>query len=320
MNRHTLFFLLLLLPLAGCRLPADDWGIVDAVWNDFPWWSVIWRLVFWTVAGAVAGLLFGIAISHRLRRWGAYRLPWPRVRYWLQIVIFTLNILAMPILFGTIGFFEGLYRAGDAALRWSVVGKRWLPKVGEIGADAIAYADAWTATGQADWDAIERDRPAVHVVRLVDNLDKIDGGVSEKITGLAKEQLLEEFPDWKDGFVEQNLDWALRHVLRYLLNRKLQSQLSDYGVPDVWTELSKEAKKDGDDVLTHAELTTYLTQQVMIPLILYPFKKWISGNQWAALGIIAAWFAIPPLLMGITRWIVFWWRRRKIRRLCPDRH
>ena len=52
MRLHPLIVPLVLLPVAGCRLPADDWGVVDAVWNDFPWWSVVWRLALWTLLGA----------------------------------------------------------------------------------------------------------------------------------------------------------------------------------------------------------------------------------------------------------------------------
>lgn len=319
MRRHAVIALLAL-PLAGCRLPADEWGVVDAVWNDFPWWSVIWRLTFWTLVGAVIGLFIGIFLTRRLRKWGAYRLPWPRVRFWLQVVIFILNIIAMPILFGAIGFFEGLYRAGDVALRWSVVGKKWLPKVGAIGADAVCYADVWVDKHEADWEEIQQERRPVNIARLMDRLDKIDDdSVSAKITAKAREQLLEDFAEWKDGMLVESTDWALKQFIRYLLNPKLQSKLGDYGVPDVWTEMKKEATKDGDDFLTHDELTAYLTEQVMIPLIVYPLKKWASGNQWVSLGIITAWFATPPVLMFITRWIVFWWKRRKARRVCLDK-
>lgn len=319
MRLHAVFALSLLLPLTGCALPGDEWGIVDAVWNKFPWWSVIWRLTFWTLLGTLIGLFVGIFVTRRLRRWGAYRLPWPRVRFWFQLIIFTLNIIAMPVLFGAIGFFEGLGRAGEAALRWSVIGQEWLPKVGALGADAVGFADVWVEKGEADWDEVQKLRRPVNVVRLVDKLDKVDDGVSAKITALAKKDLLEAYPEWKDGNTEAAVDWTLRHLIRYLLNRKLQSKLADYGVPDVWTGLAKEARKDGDDELTHDELTSYLTEQVMIPLMLYPLKKWVAGHQLTALAIVGGWFATPPLLFWITRWIAFWWKRRQNWRLCVDR-
>ncbi len=321
MRRRTFLVpLALLLPLTGCQLPADEWGIVDAVWNEFPWWSVIWRLTLWTLLGAVVGVFVGIVVSRRLCAWGAYRLPWPRVRFWLQIVIITLNIIAMPILFGTIGFFEGLTRAGEVALRWSVIGKKWLPIVGEVGADGVCYADAWIDKHEADWDDIHENRPPVNIARLMIRLDKIeDDGVSARITAKAKEQLLEEFPDWKDGSIEKGADWALRYLIRYLLNPKLQSKLGDFGVPDVWTEMKTEATRDGDEIMTHAELTAFLTEQVLIPLILYPLKKWTTGSQWTKLAIIAAWFATPVLLMWLTRRISFWWKRRHNRTLCADK-
>src|SRR4051794_36645123 len=103
MRRRAVFASILLCTIAGCRLPEDEWGIVRVVWNDFPWWSVVWRLAFWTVLGAIVGLFIGIFFSFLIRRSGLYRLPWRRVRYWLTLAIFTLNILAMPLFFGTMG-------------------------------------------------------------------------------------------------------------------------------------------------------------------------------------------------------------------------
>src|SRR4051794_39370573 len=82
--------------LSGCQLPEDDLGIVRVVWNEFPWWSVVWRLLAWALAGAATGLLLGVTITILLRRWGAYRLPWPRTGFWLRVLIFTTNILVMP--------------------------------------------------------------------------------------------------------------------------------------------------------------------------------------------------------------------------------
>ncbi len=317
--RRATFALLLLLPLAGCRLPEDEWGVVRVVWNDFPWWSVIWRLVFWTVLGAFAGLVVGIVFSILLRRWGLYRLPWGRVRYWLTISIFTLNLIAMPFLFGAIGFLEGLYRSGDVAIRRSVIGKEWLPKIAESGADAIRFVDAFTENDKVQWHDIENNPQPVNVPRFLDNVDKIKGGVGEKAIAKAKEELLAENPEWKDGVTEQVIDWTLPPLIYFLVNRELQNKLSDYGVPNLLGDLRREAKKKDGGLMTHEELTTFLSERVMIPLILYPLKNWVSGTQWGTLGIVAAWLATPPVLMWITRWIVFWWRRRKVRMLCGDK-
>jgi hypothetical protein len=71
--------------------------------------------------------------------------------------------------------------------------------------------------------------------------------------------------------------------------------------------------------MTHQELTDFLTDRVLIRAMLYPFHKWVSGAQTTTLGVIAAWFATPVLLMFLTRWVAFWWKRRKARRLCLDR-
>lgn len=305
--------------LSGCRLPEDEWGIVRVVWNDFPWWSVIWRLVFWTVLGAMVGLVVGVVLSIFIRRWGLYRLPWARVRYWLTIVIFTLNILVMPFLFGTIGFVEGLYRSGDVALRRSVIGKEWLPKIAESGADAIRFVDAFAENDKVQWIDIENDRRPVNVPRLLDHCDKIKDGVGEKAIAKAKEELFAENPEWKGGAAESVVDWTLPPLVYYLLNRKLQDKLGDYGVPNLLGDLRNEANKKNGGMMTHEELTAFLSERVMIPLILFPLKNWVSGTQWGTLGIVAIWFATPPVLMWFTRLIVFWWHRRKIRRMCGDK-
>jgi len=306
--------------LPGCNLPEDDWGVVRFLWNEFPWWSVIWRLAFWTGLGTAIGLFVGILVSILIRRWGLYRLPWPRVRFWLTLTIVTLNVLAMPLFFGTIGFFEGLYRSGEVALRHSVIGKEWLPKLGEAGADAICFVDAFADKDDAiDWDAIQEKRAPVNVPRLLDRVDRIKGGVGEKVAAKVKENLFEENPEWKGEFAEMVIDWTLPTLIYYLCNHELQSRLGDYGVPNLLGDLRAEAKKDGDDWMTHHELRMYLSERVMIPLILYPLKQWVIGSQWSALGLAALWLATPPVLMFITRWIAFWWKRRKVRRLCGDK-
>ncbi len=312
--------LLTLLTLTGCRLPEDEWGIVRVVWNDFPWWSVTWRLVFWTVLGALLGLFVGVILSIWLHRRGLYRLPWPRVRYWLSLLIITINILVMPFLFGTIGFVEGLYRSGEVALRHSVIGKEWLPKIAESGADAICCVDAFCEKGDAiDWQAIQAERKPVNVPKLLAHVDKIKGGVGDKITEQAKAKLFEDNPEWQEGVTATVIDWTLPVLIYYLCNHELQSQLGNYGVPNLLGDLHKEATKDGDGLMTHAELTTHLSERVMIPLILYPLKSWVTGTQWSTLGIAILAFATPPIMLWITRWIAFWWKRRAMRRLCADR-
>jgi phosphate/sulfate permease len=318
MRMRALFASVAVFSLAGCRLPEDEWGIVRFVWNDFPWWSVVWRLVFWTLLGAAVGLIIGIFLSSLLRRWGLYRLPWGRVRFWLTLVVFTLNILAMPLFFGTIGFFEGLYRSGAVAVRHSMLGKEWLPKVASEAVDVLRFLDGFVENDELNWDAAANNRRPVHVLRLLDNVDKIKGGVAEKAIAKAKEQLFIENPDWKGGVGETVVDTTLPPLIYYLVNKKLHDKLADYGVPNLLGDLRREAEKKEGGVMTHEELTEFLSERVLIPLILFPLKKWTGGMQWSSLGLAALWVVTPVLLMWLTRLIVFWWRRRKIRRLCPD--
>ncbi|MBM3997552.1 MAG: hypothetical protein FJ303_25905 [Planctomycetes bacterium] len=302
MRYHSLFAFVLL-ATTGCALPADEWGIVDAVWNTFPWWSVVWRITLWSIGGGVVGLLVGILLTRQLSNWGAYALPWPSVTFWLQVLLYILNILAMPILFGAIGFFEGVYRAADVALRWSVVGQKWLPPVADVGADAIAAADAWLGNRGDAWDAIRKNRRPVNIVRLVDGLDKLDDEVAERISAAARKDLLEQQPDWKDSNTERAADWMLKQLVRYLLNRQLRTKLAEFGVQDVLGEMRKKARQDGGEHMTHAQLSTFLVENVMIPMLLYPVKHWTSGSQWTAIVIIVVWFAIPLLLIWPVRWL-----------------
>ena len=90
-------------------------------------------------------------------------------------------------------------------------------------------------------------------------------------------------------------------------------------MPDVWNALRAEARKDGDDLLSHAELTAFLSERVLIPLLLSPLKNWVRSSQWSALAIAVAWFAVPILLLWLTRCIAFWWTRREVRRMCVDK-
>ncbi|MBI2806832.1 MAG: hypothetical protein HYX68_17775 [Planctomycetes bacterium] len=322
MRHHPLLVGLMLLALAGCRLPEDEWGVVRVVWNEFPWWSVIWRLGLWTLLGAALGLMIGILFTFLLRRWGAYRLPWPRVRFWLQCLIITLNLIAMPILFGVIGFFEGVYRSGEVALRRSVIGREVLPKVAEECADVLVAADRMLereVAGPEEWEEVHGKKHSVNITRLCERIDRLKAEAAEKLTAKAKEKLFEENPDLKGGVGETVIDWTLPPLLKYLLNRKLHAKMKEYGIPDFLDEMKAEATKDGDDLMTHKELTDFLTDRVLIRAVLYPLRKWMSGLQTTTLGIIAAWFATPVVLMFLTRYIVFWWKRRTARRLCPDR-
>lgn len=319
MRYHSLVPFLLLL-FTGCNLPEDDWGVVKTIWNDFPWWSIVWRLIVWTLLGVLVGVIVGIGGSTLLKRWGAYRLPRPRVRYWLTIVIVTLNMIAMPLLFGAIGFLEGLWHAGDVALRHSRVGKEWLPQIAEVGADAVCCVDCFIAEDKLPaWREVQKKRQAVNVPRMLAKLDTVKGGVGDKIVKQAKDRLFEDNPEWEGTAAETVIDWTLPPLIYYLVNRELQSRLAGYGVPDVWNEMRKEACKDGDDLLTHAELTAFLNERVLVPVVLSPLKSWVSNSQWSTLGIVVVWFATPVLALWLTRWIALWWTRRQVRRLCGDK-
>ncbi|MSQ96047.1 MAG: hypothetical protein EXR98_16035 [Gemmataceae bacterium] len=326
MRKFAFLLPVVVLTLAGCGIPEDDWGVVkearQALWDDMPWWSVIWRLSLWTFLGLAAGLFVGITLSLLLRRWGAYRLPWPRVRYWLTLLIVTLNIVAMPIFFGFLGVLEGGFRSIEVVVRHGIIGKKWLPLIGEMGADAIVLADQIVEKEVVDveaWEGIHRQRKPLNVVRFLGRLETAKEDVGKKVSAKAKEKLFEENPDWKGTFAEPVIDWTLAPLIDYLLNRKLHKKLAEYGVPDLLADLRTEAVKDDDEFLTHEELTRFLTDRVLIPMLLHPVKKWFSGIQTTTLLIVIAWFATPIVLMFITRWIVFWWKRRKARRLCVDK-
>ncbi len=311
-----------LIAVPGCNLPEDDWGIIRTIWNEFPWWSVVWRIAAWTSLGAFVGLLAGLPISLTLRWLGAYRLPWPRVRFWLTVLIITLNTIALPILCGAIGFFEGTYRSAEVGIKRSRIGKEWLPAVAAYGADAIILANMRVEDGEVDldrWDEIHEKKPPLNVVRALDRLDQLQADAAERIAAQAKNRIFAEHPDWHGAASETVIDWTLQPLVNYLLNRQLQRKLADYGVPDFLGDLRAAARADGDDLLTHEELSLFLTDRVLIPMLLYPLRKWIDGLQTTAMLILVAWFAVPVLLFAITRWINFWWKRRANRRLCNDR-
>ena len=319
-NLHWLPLILVLLP--GCNLPEDDWGIVKTIWNDFPWWSVVWRVAVWTLLGVFVGILAGLPVSILLRRIGAYRLPWPRVWFWLTAILFTLNTIALPILCGAIGFFEGMYNSAEVGLRQSRMGKEWLPVIAAYGSSAIIVADMRLEAGEIDlnrWEEIHEKQPGLNVVRMLDRLDPLQAEAAGKIAVHAKAKIFAEYPDWQGTASETVIDWTLPPLLNYLLNRKLQKKLADYGVPDFLGEMRAEARADGDDMLTHAELTRFLTDRVLIRMVLYPLRKWLSSLQTTATLIILAWFAVPMLLLSLTRWINFWVKRQAIRRMCVDR-
>lgn len=322
MKNASLLFALLLIPLAGCNLPEDDLGIVRVVWNQFPWWSVVWRLIVWTTLGAFVGLVVGVGISVLLNRYGAYRLPWARVRRWLRLVVFVLNIVAMPLLFGLIGLLEGTFHSSAFALRHSVIGKEWLPKIAEVGADAIVFADKILEKEEVDfarWDEVHQQKRPIHIPRFLDRLDRLQEGVAEKIAAKAKENLFKEYPELEGEASKAVIDWTLTPLINYLLNRKLHAQLEELGVPDFLGEMRAQALKHGNGEMAHAELVEFLTERVLIRMLLYPLGKWVTHSQWATLAIIGGWFATPVLLMWLTRWIASWWRRRQIRQMCVDR-
>ena len=322
MRYASLIVALLLIPLAGCNLPEDDLGIVRVVWNQFPWWSVVWRLIAWTSLGTFVGLIVGVGVSLLLNRWGAYRLPCPRVRRWLRVAVFVLNVIAMPLLFGAVGLLEGLYHSGAFALRHSVIGKEWLPKIAEVGADAIVFADMIVENEEVDlerWDDIHQQKRPVHIPRLLDRLDRLKEGFADKLSKKAKEKLFEQNPEWKGEVAETVIDWTLPTLLNEMLNRKLHAQLEELGVPDFLGEMRAEALKHGDGEMAHAELVRFLTERVLIRMLLYPLRQWVANSQWLALAVIAAVFVTPVLLMWLTRWLAFWCRRRQIRRMCADR-
>lgn len=315
-----------LLTLTGCGIPEDDWGMVkearEALWDEMPWWSVIWRLTLWTFLGVSGGAFIGIFLTILLRRWGAYRLPWARVRFWLTLLIFILNIIAMPLLCGGIGFLEGSYRAIDVAVRHGIIGKKWLPKLAEIGADAILLADRSLEKEEFDleaWEEIQKARKPFNAVAFLDGLEKLKEESARLISEKAKEKIFEKNPEWKGEFAETVIDWTIPPLINYLLNRKLHKKLEEHGVPDLLSDLRREATKDGDELLTHQELTAFLTDRILIEMLLYPVRQWLGGIQKSTFLIILAWFVTPVILMFITRWIAFWWKRRAIRRMCADK-
>jgi hypothetical protein len=253
--------------------------------------SIAFAVVQWTFLGMLGGVVLAVAGFFVLRALGGYGWKWKHA-VWFRVLTFVLMLLLCPILLGAAGCAQGQYRAAEIAVRDTQIGTKLLPQVGAFGADLLAalYVNA-PKVGQGEgldevWPQAELERFRKGQWQLdTDDLPVRVGKLTEKATGSLSGQLkaaaLKAMPDWKGGLGEKALDWSLPALVRGA-EGKGREQLDKLGVRPFLDDLKTAARASGGK-MTHEQLTTFMTQQVLVPAMLRPIRDVVRGTQTAML-------------------------------------
>lgn len=263
----------------------------------------------WTVFGAVGGLVLAIAAFWVLRRIGAYHWKWKHAK-WLRGLTLALTLVLCPVLLGTAGFFQGVVRSTDYLLHESQFAREVLPKLGESGADCIAYfhlrippvtpADSASSDESADkeLEAFRAGNWELNAAEFLGRVNRVtDKAVNETVSKL-KQSALERYPAWKEGMGEKALTWFLDTFGESFLNKRVRQRMDRIGLEDRWRSLvdglRPEAARAGDpNTISRKELSAYLVREGLIPVIEQPIRA-LARQQQAAMLILLCLVVIIP--------------------------
>lgn len=285
----------------------------------------------WILLSVLSGLLLALAAYFLLRWIGGYRWDWRGAR-WFRLLTFLLMILLLPLFFGIVGFYEGLYRGAERVLTTGKLAEEVYPLVGRAGADALAvtYLLAQQASDrpseitairlpEAELEAFRAGAWTLDLEGLAARLESVDKTLLGKASSLVQEQLEGRYPTFRSGLPATMLHLLLDGLAVNLAHSAIQDQAQQSSVfcrgVDLLAGMRRAAADAGNPrALTREELSRCLVRSLLVRPILGLARPIAYAHQMPFLVLAAAVILTPVIFFRTCHALHQWLRRRKQRR------
>jgi hypothetical protein len=276
--------------------------------------ALILAAVLWGAVGLVVGLLLaalglrllGLTGVHDLGGQGGRWLP--RLRLGLTLALAALAVAGF-------GALEGPRRALPDAIKRSSIGTRLFPPLGETGATLMMIAPpalgAWRATQHQDprllarsaFATITATRGELDVPGFLADMKDVSGDFVAALAAGAKVKLLDEHPALRGAVTERLLEVLLPRLIVSTLSQTVKDKTQGLDLGDLAGDLRVAAARAGaPDTITHAELTAFLVDRVLVPPVLLPANHFLRSLQLGCGLLFAAGLLLPSLLARLGAW------------------
>jgi hypothetical protein len=264
----------------------------------------------WTLLGALVGVFLAVLACIIFSRLGWYQLDW-RFARGLRWTIFTLTVMLSAILFSLAGFWSGAIAGTERVLLRSQLATDVLPRIGEVIADGMAWvqirASSVNNTNQElKLEEFRAGKWELHAGRFLQQLDDLKGDSITNALAWLEQSALEHTPQLKGGIGEKVLHEILNGLGRVLVEKKVASELNNYGVDRIYfavrEQLKTEASKSGDpQTIARADISMFLIRDGTVPGILKPVRSTARSQQLPLIGIALMALVVPPLCIRLAR-------------------
>ena len=192
----------------------------------------------WTLLGALVGVVLAVLACIIFSRLGWYHLEW-RFARGLRWTIFTLSVVLSAILFSLVGFWSGAIAGTERVLLKSQLATDVFPRVGEVIADGMAWvqiraSSANNTNQELKLDEFRAGKWELHAGQFLQQLDDLKGDSITNAIAWLEQSALENTPQLKGGLGEKILHETLNGLGRVLVEKKVASELNNYGVDRIY--------------------------------------------------------------------------------------
>ena len=264
----------------------------------------------WTLLGALVGVILAVLACVIFSRLGWYHLEW-RFARGLRWTIFTLTVLLAAVLFSLVGFWSGAIAGTERVLLKSQLATEVFPRVGEVIADGMAWvqiraSSANNTNQELKLEEFRAGKWELHAGQFLQQIDELKGDSITNALVWLEQSALENTPQLKGGLGEKILHEILNGLGRVLVEKKVTSELNNYGVDRIYfavrEQLKTEAGKSGDpQTIGRAEISVFLIRDGIVPGILKPVRSTARSQQLPLLCIAVMALIVPPVCIRLAR-------------------
>lgn len=264
----------------------------------------------WTLLGALLGVFLAVLTCMIFSRLGWYRLEW-RFARGLRWTIFTLTVVLAAVLFSLVGFWSGAIAGTERVLLKSQLATEVFPRIGEAVADGMAWvqiraSSVGNTNQELKLEEFRAGKWELHAGQFLQQLDELKGDSITNALVWLEQSALENTPQLKGGLGEKVLHEILNGLGRLLVEKKVTSELNNYGVDRIYfavrEQLKTEAGKAGDpQTIGRTEISVFLIRDGIVPGILKPVRSTARSQQLPLIGIALMTLIVPPLCIRLAR-------------------
>ena len=270
----------------------------------------IFDALMWTLIGAALGIFLAVLACATFSRMGWYHLEW-RFARGLRWTIYALTVALSTVFFSLAGFWSGAIAGTERVLLKGQLATDVFPRIGEVIADGMAWVQirssvAASANHEMKLDEFRAGQWELHAGQFLQQLDDLKGDSITNALVWLEQSALQNTPQLKGGPGEQILHEIFNGLGRVLVEKKVGSELNNYGVDRIYfavrEQLRTEAAKSGNPhTITRQEISVFLIRDGIVPGILKPVRSTARSQQVPLIGIALIILIVPPLCVRLAR-------------------